>query len=225
MSSGGEQVRVSGRKDASRGDGDQQTREQGDGNQQTRRSTNTENSRRLTWRRRTRAGGGGCRGGGCAREWGGCLRGRGRRGRAGRELDGENGGARRHEWRGFPQAQRSQTWRSRTRFPSTQRYLKHGDLARIGRKDGGLVPSTGAPGRRSTRAAIGVGQEADGAGVQGVSLVVRMVALGGMNGGASLKHGDTSSTKISNTEISHSLSIDTEIPQARRSRTDRSKGW
>jgi hypothetical protein len=179
VSSGGEQVRVSGRKDASRGDGDQQTRksrtreqgdgdqqtrQQGDGDQQTRRSTNTENSRRLTWRRRTRAGGGGCRGGGCAREWGGCLRGRGRRGRAGRELGGENGGARRHEWRVFPQARRSQTWRSRTRFPSTQRYLKHGDLARIGRKDGGLVPSTREPGRRSIGAAIGVGREADGTG-------------------------------------------------------------
>jgi hypothetical protein len=38
VSSGGEQVRVSGRKDASRGDGDQQTREQGDEDQQTRRT-------------------------------------------------------------------------------------------------------------------------------------------------------------------------------------------
>jgi hypothetical protein len=64
----------------------------------------------------------------------------------------------------IPQARRSQTRRSHTRFPSTQRYLKHEDLARIGRKDGELVPSTGAPGRRSTRAAIGVGREADGAG-------------------------------------------------------------
>jgi hypothetical protein len=65
------------------------------------------------------------------------LGGRGRRGRAGRELGGESGGARRHEWRSFPQARRSCT-----RIPSTQRYLKHGDLARIGRKDGELVPST-----------------------------------------------------------------------------------
>jgi hypothetical protein len=60
---------------------------------------------------------------------------------------------------------------------------------------------------------VAVSGGGEGAGVQGASSVARMVALGGMNGGASLKHGDLKHGDLalafprhrdtSSTEISH----------------------